>query len=182
LIGRSEDLRTIGGCATKSIVLQTNHTRRLEPLKGALRQDGEVESTSHIEVLSSSSSIVETAQAEGALDKVTFAAPVREPPPPPSSPNAPVSQYDSIVETDHHFAASPKSQEFAPLLIGNVMPVMKSVEGLQSTDWNSPAFPPEPNAKARATRKESLRQKKHATCPGAFPESRSGSLKSMFSA
>jgi hypothetical protein len=147
--------------------METNHTRRLDPLKGAPTQDREVESTSHVKSLSLSSSVVGTAQVEGAVDEVKFAPPDREPPP-PSPPSTPVIQYDSIVKSDQRFAASPKSREFAPSLISNVMPFIKSVEGLESTDWNSPAIPPEPDTKARTTSKESLRQKKHATYPGPF--------------
>ena len=59
----------------------------------------------------------------------------------------------------------------------NAMPFVKSEGGFESIPLDATAVPPGNHACAQATSPESTRRKKRATCPGSFPESRSGSLK-----
>jgi hypothetical protein len=132
---------------------------------------------------SAASSMFGTAQAEGPVDEVKFAPPAREPPPPPppSRPSERIEHYDGIIERDPCFGEALGDQKVAVSSYGGAIPGVMGEESLEPTLQDTPSLPPALDACARTASQENSRQEKRTSCPGAFPESRSGSRKSMVS-
>ncbi|KAG9195024.1 hypothetical protein G6011_00144 [Alternaria panax] len=110
------------------------------------------------------------AQAEGAADEVKVAPA----PPPPTSMHADHS--NSNVGGAQCFQELPTQEEVAMPSNRDAMPVAEEVDSSEPTLSHAPAIAPQSNACARAALGESSRQRKRRTCPGSFPESRSGSV------
>lgn len=123
-----------------------------------------------------SSSMFGTARADGVVDEVKVAPPAREPPPPPPT-DMPVDDPDSRIESNQYAEVPTKDKESETSAYDDAMPFVKSERDFESIPSDATAVPPEVHACAQVTSPESMRRKKRATCPGSFPESRSGSLK-----
>ncbi|RYN17423.1 hypothetical protein AA0113_g12184 [Alternaria arborescens] len=123
-----------------------------------------------------SSSMFGTTRVDSAADEVKVAPPAREPPPPPPT-DMPVDDPDSTIESIKYAEIPKEDKKSATSAYDDAMPFVKSEGDFESIPSDATAVPPEVHACAQATSPESTRRKKRATCPGSFPESRSGSLK-----
>ncbi|CAN9352262.1 unnamed protein product [Alternaria alternata] len=123
-----------------------------------------------------SSSMFGTARADGAVDEVKVAPPAREPPPPPPT-DMPVDDPDSTVGSNQYAEVPTEDRKSEASAYDDAMPLLRSKGDFESIPSDATAVPPEVYACAQVTSPESTRRKKRATCPGSFPESRSGSLK-----
>jgi len=137
---------------------------------------GDIDAKNRLIAKSSSSSMFGTAQANGPVDEVKFAPPTREPPPPSPSPNARVGRDDSAVEGDQTYGALIRNQQIHFSLFDGAMQAVKIEGDSESIALGAPAIPRDSDANARAVSGESPRRRERKTCPGSFPESRSGSL------
>jgi len=125
---------------------------------------------------SSSSSMFGTSQADGPVDEVKFAPPTRGPPPMPPSPDARVGRDDSAVEGDEAYERLLMDQQIQFSLFDGAMQAVKIEGESESTALGAPAMPRDSDANARTVSGESPHRRERRTCPGSFPESRSGSL------
>ncbi|KAI4638135.1 hypothetical protein J4E93_010444 [Alternaria ventricosa] len=137
----------------------------------------DTDANNQLNAKSLSSSMFGTAQAAGPVDEVKFAPPAREPPPMPPSPNARVGRDDSAVKNDQTYGALLRDQQIQFSLFDGAMQAVK-IEGnnSESIALGAPAMPRDSDANARTVSGESPRRRERRTCPGSFPESRSGSL------
>jgi hypothetical protein len=122
-----------------------------------------------------SSSMFGTARADGTVDEVKVAPPTCEPPPPPT--DMPVEDPGSTIENNQYAEVPTEDKKSEASAYDNAMPFVKSEGDFESIPLDATAVPPGNHACAQATSPESTRWKKRATCPGSFPESRSGILK-----
>jgi hypothetical protein len=157
--------------------LETDHIDRLGLSDGAHAHGSESGVENRLGAKSSSSSMFGTTQAEGPVDEVKFAPPAREPPAPPSSITS-ISNDDVTTAGDWSAETCLASQGVEISSCGDAMLVVKMEDDSESTASKTPT----PEADARTAPGENSRQRKRRTCPGSFPESRSGSLKSVVSA
>ncbi|KAI4607097.1 hypothetical protein J4E80_009828 [Alternaria sp. BMP 0032] len=125
---------------------------------------------------SSLSSMFGTSQADGPVDEVKFAPPTHEPPPQPPSPNARVGRDDSAIEGDQTYERLLMDQKTQFSLFDGAMQAVKIEEDSESIALGAPAMPRDSDANARTVSGESPRRRERRTCPGSFPESRSGIL------
>ncbi|KAH8623201.1 hypothetical protein IG631_22358 [Alternaria alternata] len=123
-----------------------------------------------------SSSMFGTARADGTVDEVKVAPPTREPPPPPPT-DMPVEDPGSTIENNQYAEVPTEDKKSEASTYDNAMPSIKSEGDFESIPLDATAVPPGNHTCTQATSPESTRWKKRATCPGSFPESRSGSLK-----
>jgi len=136
----------------------------------------DIDAKNRLNAKSSSSSMFGTAQADGPVDEVKFAPPTRSPPPMPPSPSARVRRDDSAVESDQTYGALLRNQHIQFSLFDVAMQAVKIEGDSESTALSAPAMPRDSDANARTVSGESPRRRERRTCPGSFPESRSGSL------
>jgi hypothetical protein len=122
------------------------------------------------------SSMFGTTRTDGAIDEVKVAPPAREPPLPPPT-DMPVDDPDSTVGSNQYAEVPTEDKKSEASAYDNAMPFVKSEGDFESIPLDATAVPPEVHTCAQATSPERTRRKNRATCPGSFPESRSGSLK-----
>ncbi|CAG5152704.1 uncharacterized protein ALTATR162_LOCUS2877 [Alternaria atra] len=159
--------------------LEADNPKRLELLDHDHVSETENDLDYHLEVRYSPSPMFGTAQAGGAVDEVKFAPPAREPPPPPPPSSDSARHDDSSVENEPSLEKLSSDHDVAMSLNGDATPLMESEESFESNLLDAPAIPPEHETDARTASRESSREKERVTCPGSFPESWSGTLKSI---
>jgi len=139
-----------------------------------LDAQGDIDAKNRLIAKSSSSPMFGTAQAAGPVDEVKFALPTRGPPPMPPSPNARVGRDDSAVEGNQAYERLVMDQKTQFSLFDGAMQAMKIEGNSGSIALGAPAMRGS-DANARTVSGESPRRRERRTCPGSFPESRSGS-------
>ncbi|KAI4671040.1 uncharacterized protein J4E88_009435 [Alternaria novae-zelandiae] len=136
----------------------------------------DADANDQLNVNPSSSSMFGTSQTDGPVDEVKFAPPTHEPPPMPPSRNARVERDGSDVEGDRAYGALLRNQQIQFSLFDGAMQAVKIEEDSESIALGALAMPRDSDANARTVLRESPRRRERRTCPGSFPESRSGSL------
>jgi hypothetical protein len=115
------------------------------------------------------------AQADGAVDDVNTAPPTRKPPPPPALvPGLVGRQHETMAASDNVLPA------YADVPLGHDSPaVIGQADGSYSLHPSLRSAPSVATTATQAVPKTEVQARKRITCPGAFPESRPGSLRSV---
>jgi hypothetical protein len=123
------------------------------------------------------SSVFGTTQTEGAVDDVGIAPPTREPPPPPPV-LAEVQEPTPIAS--HELLPAYDDESYVPLRNGSPT-IIGQADGSYSLPLSVENAQSKPGVELQAAPSVKLGSEKRVMCPGAFPESRPGSLRSITS-
>jgi hypothetical protein len=132
----------------------------------------------HHNIVPPTSVMFGTAQTAGAVDDVRIEPPTREAPPPPSQvPACGELQEEATVAGRE---VLPASTDESYVSLRNDRPIAnEQVDGTYSLPLLGVSRQPAPNDELDIVPENSSQAGKRVTCPGAFPESRSGSLRSV---
>jgi hypothetical protein len=134
----------------------------------------------HDQTVSPASTLFGTTQTDRSVNDVRIEPPTREAPPPPSlfpAPFAPELQ-DGPTTPSHEALPAYVDEAYMPFR-NNRPSVIGQADGSYSLPLHVNGAQSAPTSEPKANPKMDTRAGKHITCPGAFPESRPGSLRSV---
>jgi hypothetical protein len=134
----------------------------------------------HDQTVSPASTLFGTTQTDRSVNDVRIEPPTREAPPPPSlfpAPFAPELQ-DGPTTLSHEALPAYVDEAYMPFC-NNRPSVIGQADGSYSLPLHVNGAQSAPTSEPKANPKMDTRAGKHITCPGAFPESRPGSLRSV---
>ncbi|KAF1938371.1 hypothetical protein EJ02DRAFT_410564 [Clathrospora elynae] len=151
--------------------------RRAEVHQALHKQTGRSWMTPEVdkEATKSSTGILGTTQTNGSVDRVKIEPPTLAPPPPPVSVELRGSTAEDIPQNE----IMPAYNEVPVVLVNSATPTITTSNGSNSPHSSVRSTQLAPVPELRVALEMSSKSKNRATCPGAFPESRPGSMRSV---